>query len=148
MTGVQTCALPISTLRPVLRDVFAAKEVDGDWVDEIDDFGGYGGGLGQASTRAGHRPDSVSSLASSSGSSLFSATPSSVASTMPSSLGGDRDSLDPGSNSSIGMFEGRYAGVQAAQTVDSGSGWKMQPVRPSAFRSAAVIEEDEEEEDE
>ncbi|KAL8291782.1 hypothetical protein RQP46_002040 [Phenoliferia psychrophenolica] len=136
-----------ATLRQPLRDVFAAKEGDGDWVDEVDDFGGYGGGLGQASTRPGHRPgDSVSSMASAStgASSLFSATPSSA----QTSLGGERDSFDS-SSASISLFEGRYAGVTAAAAADATSAsWKMQPIRPSAFRSAAVIEEDEEEEEE
>ncbi|GAA6026059.1 hypothetical protein JCM8202_002946 [Rhodotorula sphaerocarpa] len=34
------------------RDVFAAKESNGDWVDEDDELSGYGGGLGQGNTAA------------------------------------------------------------------------------------------------
>ncbi|KAM0751665.1 Pkinase-domain-containing protein [Meredithblackwellia eburnea MCA 4105] len=132
-----------STLRPALRDVFAVKEGDDEWVDE-EDLTGYGGGLGQSSVRASHRPDSSAST-SSGGSSLLSA------STAPSSQSGDRESFEYPNNSSIGMFEGRYAGIMAAQAERQAEGvgnWRgNQGARQSAFRSAVVIEEDEEDEE-
>lgn len=137
-----------STLRPPLRDIFAPKEGDAEWVDESDDLGGYGGGLGQASTRSGHRPDSEASTSSS----LFSSF-SSAHSTIPSSasnVSSERESFEfpPNSGGSY-LFEGRYAGLAAVQPpepVATASGpWRG--TRPPAFRSAAVIEEDEEDED-
>ncbi|KAI5474309.1 serine/threonine protein kinase, partial [Pseudohyphozyma bogoriensis] len=141
------------TIRPPIRDVFAAKGEDRDWVDEQDDLGGYGGGLGQPSTRAsGHR---VSESVSSTSSSLFSVGSSDGTGTIPSSAtsvsGRDSGDYESGGGGSSFLFEGRYAGVAAAQGTpppDGGSWRSTQGSRGPAFRSAIVIEEEEEEEEE
>lgn len=136
-----------STLRPALRDVFANKDAEGEWFDEEDDLGGYGGGLGQAPTRSGARSESVSSTHSTS-SSLFSS--GTTASTHPSS----QLESSAGHDEGVNVFEGRYASVgQDTPVVGMGSGgagaWRaVQANRAPAFRSALMIEEEEEEEEE
>lgn len=133
-----------STLRPALRDVFANKDAEGEWVDdEADDLGGYGGGLGQAGTRSGVRNGSVSSTTS-----LFSSgTMASTHQQLESPAGQDT------TYEGVNAFEGRYAGVgQDTPVVGMASGgagaWRAaQANRAPAFRSAVVIEEEEEEEE-
>lgn len=124
-----------TNLRPALRDVFAGKDVDGEWIDEADELGGYGGGLGQAPTRSEIRRESFESVGAGAGGYVDSPTSEKF-------TGG------------IGMFEGRYAGVQAqGETGSSTSGpgsWRAGgggTSRAPVFRAAVVIEEEEEEEE-
>lgn len=159
-----------SNNRPALRDIFAKKQqkdVDGEWIDEIDDLGGYGGGLGQHSTI---RNSSIGSTTSTSTSSIIksnaSSFPTSSSSTTNNSNSPPSSTTPARSESpSTSMFENRYAGVvplassisnsegsgtiTGSGNVGSNSGsWRNTQGRPPAFRSAVVIEEEEEEEEE
>lgn len=131
-----------SSSRPVLRDVFAAKDSEGEWIDE-DKERDYGGGLGQLGS-------------SSSRSSFLAVALPTAAVTMTNARGGaSHDSPVP----AVAMgFGGRYAESIAIETTalesfSVGSGRRGSGTANgggnniTTLRSAPVIEEEEEEEE-
>lgn len=105
--------------RAFIRDVFATRDDDGEWVDEGEDLDCYGGGLGQDVQTAGKRDEApVASVPA-----LNSPVP-----------------LLAAAGNSVGLFESRYAGVPGASQTGG--------ARRLHFKGSALIVEEEEEEEE
>lgn len=115
----------LSLSRPALRDVFANKEEDDNgWEDDNGD--GYGGGLGQESTRSG--------AGASAGAGSFE-------SSMPAMGGGAGDS--PVASK---LFDGRYGGRGPNEAIGGRVGVGA-PNAGAGRMAVAIVEEEEEEEE-
>lgn len=151
------------------RNVFAAKETNGEWIDEDDELAGYGGGLGQGNTASAGSDtpiDPAALAAPVSGPQYSPGLPGYADSPVASKIWGSvvtpvaASGFAPSSaaSSSAARFENRYAGVTGAAASSpglgadtsvfssaSGVGSAGSQAPPRWTQAAPVIEEDEEE---